>query len=57
MAVRVHLIGAPHPYELVHSIAQLHLDVISLACDPDVRLPEFAKQEQGMSSLLAQSQP
>jgi hypothetical protein len=41
----------------VDRIAQLHLDVISLACDPDIRLPEFAKKEQGMSSLLTQGEP
>jgi hypothetical protein len=57
VTVCIHLIGAAHPYELVDRIAQLHLDVISLACDPDVRLPEFAKQEQRMSSLLAKGQP
>jgi hypothetical protein len=57
VAVLVHLIRGAHPDQLVDRIAQLHLDVLSLARDPDVGLPEFAKKKQGMSSLLAQGQP
>jgi hypothetical protein len=41
----------------MNRIAYLDLDIIPLAGHPDIRLPEFAKQKQRMSSLLPQGQP
>lgn len=40
----------------MHRIAQLHLDIIALASNPYIGVTKFTKEEQGRSSLLAQSQ-
>ncbi len=37
-------------------VADLHLDVVALAGHPHVGLPQFAKEIQGMSSLLTKGQ-
>jgi hypothetical protein len=41
----------------VDHIAQLHLDVVTLARYPYIRLSKFAKEIQRMSSLLAKGKP
>ena len=40
----------------MNRIPQLYLDIIALAGHPYIRLSQFTKKEQRMSSLLSQSQ-
>jgi hypothetical protein len=41
----------------VHRVAELHLDVVSLAGHPHVGLPELAQQKQRRPRLLPQRHP
>ena len=56
LTIVTHLVGCSHPDQLVDRVTDFHLDVVALAGHPHVGLAQFAKEEQGMSSLLTQGE-
>jgi hypothetical protein len=53
--VFVYFVWCAHPDHLVNHITHFDLDVVTLACYPNIRLSKFAKKIQRLSSLLAKS--